>query len=203
MEGEDPTNVEVFKDAIFRVREEYLATKFLLHFDPRRYGSLIAKIQNDFVGGVDKYPKTISKAYDMLVNFVNPNRQHAMDDQDSGMSFYLAKRRGQEYGKRIHGGHVHGQDQAKDNAHSINEKKNTHDKDRNEAIGSATNVSTDKHTYLAASSSSIQCIEKLLLMHSLPCMWLLLDSCFTADIFASRSLLRDVHQSTATNMSEM
>ena len=41
-----------------------------------------------------------------------------------------------------------------------------------------------------------ECIEKLLLMHSLPCMWLLLDSCSTADIFASRSLLRDVHQAS-------
>jgi hypothetical protein len=193
LDGDDPTNVEVYKDAILRVHEEYLATKFLLHSDSRRYVSLIANLQNDFVGGIDKYLKNISKAYDMLVNFVNPNRQHVMDDQDIGMSFYIAEQKGQEYNKWTCSGHVYGQDHADDNVDGSKKEKSTDGKDRNKAIGSATKVSTDTHTYLAASLSSIQCIEELLLMHSLPHRWLLVDSCSSADIFASRNLLRDVH----------
>ena len=73
-DGRDPTNRDVRADVVLTIREEYLAMRFFVHADPRRYGSLVANVQNDFVGGVDKYPKTVSKAYDMLVNFVNPNK---------------------------------------------------------------------------------------------------------------------------------
>ena len=113
------------------LQEEYLAMKFFLHTYKQRYGTLVANTQNDFVIGIDNYPKMVNKAYDMLFNFINLNKAHGNDNQDSGMSFYLAKHKGQEYGRRIHGRHVQGQDQAKDNANSINEKKNTYDKDKN------------------------------------------------------------------------
>ena len=61
---------------------------FFTHANSKHFGSLVANGQNDFVGGVDKYPKTVSKAYDMLVNFVNPNKSYSANDQDGGMSFY-------------------------------------------------------------------------------------------------------------------
>ena len=52
------------------MREEYLAMHFFLHADLRRFGTLITNIQNDFVLGTSKYPKTLNRAYDMLVNYV-------------------------------------------------------------------------------------------------------------------------------------
>jgi hypothetical protein len=70
------------------VREEYLAMHFFLHADARRYGSLIANVQNDYVLGTSKYSKTVNRAYDMLVNYVNPSKLGSSDDQDAGMSFY-------------------------------------------------------------------------------------------------------------------
>ena len=70
------------------VREEYLAMHMFLHADVKRYGALIANTQNDFVSGIDKYPKDMNRAYDMLVNYVSPNRIPSADDHDSGMSFY-------------------------------------------------------------------------------------------------------------------
>ena len=70
------------------IREEYLAMRFFVHAVSMRYGSLGANAQNDFVTGLDKYPKTVSKAYDMLMNFVNPSKSHNVDHQDAGMSFY-------------------------------------------------------------------------------------------------------------------
>lgn len=70
------------------IRKEYLAMHFLLHSDNKRYGSLLADVQNDFICNTDKYPKTLNKAYDMLVNYVNSNKLLMSDDQGTGMSFY-------------------------------------------------------------------------------------------------------------------
>jgi hypothetical protein len=90
IEGDNgnPLDVVTRTNMILLIREEYLAMRFFVHADPKRFGPLIANAQNDFVGGVDKYPKTISKAYDMLVNYVSPTKLSAGDDQDAGMSFF-------------------------------------------------------------------------------------------------------------------
>ena len=82
----DPLIVAATKAA---VREEYLAMHFFLHADTRRFGSLIANVHNDYVLGTSKYPKTLNRAYDMLVNYVNPSKLGSSDDQDAGMSFYI------------------------------------------------------------------------------------------------------------------
>ena len=80
----NPSDATVRTAMTLTIREEYLAMRFFIHADPKRYGPLIANAQNDFVGGVDKYPKTISKAYDMLVNYVSPTTASATNDQDGG-----------------------------------------------------------------------------------------------------------------------
>jgi hypothetical protein len=91
-------------------------------FCSRRYAGLIASIQNDFISGQDKYPKTLSKAYDMIVNYVNPHKQGGVDLQEQGLSFYQddndeqQEQQGRGRGRGIpgrvpgrgHGGHVPG-----------------------------------------------------------------------------------------------
>ena len=51
-----------------RAREEYLATLFLTNSDKKRYTRLSNDIVNDFTRGIDGYPRTLSDAYDYLVN---------------------------------------------------------------------------------------------------------------------------------------
>ena len=77
--GENSNNAGQRAIMTLTLQEEYLAMKFFLHSDKRRYGTLVANTQNDFVIGIDKYPKTVNKAYDMLVNFVNSNKPHGND----------------------------------------------------------------------------------------------------------------------------
>ena len=84
----NPSDANVRAAMIHTIREEYLAMRFFIHADPKRYGPLIANAQNNYVGGIDKYPKTISKVYDMLVNYVSHTKISNTDDQDGGMSFY-------------------------------------------------------------------------------------------------------------------
>lgn len=88
-DNEDTDDLDVYMEKRDEIREEVVAKYFLTKSDPKRYASLIASIQNDFISGQDKYPKTLNKAYDLLVNYVNPNKPTGIDGQDYGMSFLL------------------------------------------------------------------------------------------------------------------
>ena len=50
-------------------KQEYLAVAFLLAADRNRYGILIQDLENEFTQGVDKYPKTLTDAYYLLLNW--------------------------------------------------------------------------------------------------------------------------------------
>ena len=42
--------------------------------DPKRYGTLVTDVENAYTCGQNRYPTTVSRAYDMLINFKNPNQ---------------------------------------------------------------------------------------------------------------------------------
>jgi len=69
--NQDPNNQTTWDTMKTIVREKYLAINLFLIANPKRYGVLLANTQNNYVSDVDKYPKTLSKSYDMLVNYVN------------------------------------------------------------------------------------------------------------------------------------
>ena len=50
-------------------RQQYLAVAFLMGADRNRYGLLIQDLENDFIQGNDKYPKTLIDAYHLLSNW--------------------------------------------------------------------------------------------------------------------------------------
>ena len=54
----------------------------------RQYGMLLANIQNNHTRSADQYPKTMTKAYEMIVNYKNLKATTRFDRQDHGMSFY-------------------------------------------------------------------------------------------------------------------
>ena len=185
------------------LREEYLAMHLFLHADVKRYGALIANIQNDFVTGHDKYPKDMNKAYDMLVNYVSPTRLYNADDQDGGMSFY------QDDGQRGGPGRGTGRGGGRDTAgrgrgrgrgsgtgrilaEPDNDEDNHANAEEEQELGGTRNSNNDSQPYSDA-SFNICTVEQLVLMHGLPLLWLLLDSCSTADIFANANLLSDIH----------
>ena len=49
-------------------RKQYLACAFLLGSDRRRYGKLLENLENEFTQKTDKWPKTITDAYSLLLN---------------------------------------------------------------------------------------------------------------------------------------
>jgi shikimate kinase len=54
-----------------RIHDKTVAYVLLVRADRERYGSLIEEIENDFLKGHDDYPKTPTKAYNLLVNYRN------------------------------------------------------------------------------------------------------------------------------------
>ena len=68
-------------------REEHVAILLVAKSDPHRHGSLVADIVNDHARGFDGYPKTVSTAYNMLVNYKTHARKQRHNNHEGGMSF--------------------------------------------------------------------------------------------------------------------
>jgi hypothetical protein len=181
--------------AIFH--EEYIAMVFL-HAGSKQYGSFIAKVQNNYVSNVDKYPKTLSKTYDMLVNYVSPAKITVFNDQDGGMSFDQESNHhgGCDGGGSCNiqcGGCGHGlicKNEQDDPKHNQDRHVNSEDEPEDQKITAINNSRTFNH--YAEATFSTDYADQIVLLHGLPSSWLFLDSCSTTDIFADADLLSDI-----------
>eukprot|EP00978_Attheya_sp_CCMP212_P010678 scaffold25993_cov57-Attheya_sp.AAC.2 len=59
-------------------REQCLAMSFLARSDRNWYGQKIEDLENDFLQGQDNYPKTVSTAYSLLINWKQEHHAHTM-----------------------------------------------------------------------------------------------------------------------------
>jgi hypothetical protein len=184
------------------VCKEYIAIHFLLHADSKQYDNIITNIQNDYVSNVDKYPKTLSKAFDMLVNYVSPAKITVSDDQDGGMSFYQEDNNyggpGRGVGCNIqHGGCGRGyiyKNEQDDPKYNQDSHVNAEDKPEDHKVAAINNSCTFNH-YSDASFSNHHA-DQIVLLHGLPSSWLLLDSCSITDIFVKADLLSDIQDAS-------
>jgi hypothetical protein len=55
--------------ALEATQDEYLAVAFLLGSDRNRYGKLNGNLENGYMQGQDRYPKTLTSAYSLLTNW--------------------------------------------------------------------------------------------------------------------------------------
>ena len=65
----------------------YLALAFLMGSDQNRYGRLLEKLENDFTAGNDNYPKTLTDAYNMLLEWKDDPRLLIRMAGNDGISF--------------------------------------------------------------------------------------------------------------------
>ena len=78
---------------------------------------------------------------------------------------------------------------------NIADQENHANMEEDAELGGNHNDNTKTDAYSEA-SFSISTVEQLVLLHGLPLLWLLLDSCSTADIFANGNLLTDIHDAS-------
>ena len=67
--------------------EWYLALAFLMGSDRSRFGRLLEKLENDFTAGHDNYPKTLTDAYNMLLEWKDDPRLMMRMAGNDGISF--------------------------------------------------------------------------------------------------------------------
>ena len=65
----------------------FLALAFLMGSDRNRYGRLLEKLENDFTAGNDNYPKTLTDAYNMLLEWKDDPRLLIRMAGNDGISF--------------------------------------------------------------------------------------------------------------------
>ena len=71
------------------VKDRLLARIFLAGADQKRFGSLLEDLNNSYIGGNDKYPKTLEDTQKLLSSYQGPKNPSKTDDskEDRGRSF--------------------------------------------------------------------------------------------------------------------
>lgn len=166
--------------------EAYTALLMINKSDPKRYGDLINDLSNQYTRGLDGYPNTITKAFDMLVNYKPPRRNNGTSYPKNELSFATigeddhsargggrGRGRGRGYGRGRGGGF-----QGKDGG--IGDNQNKQDSDNYD-----TSYSDKGDTH--ETSISLKHAESRLPRH-----WLLMDSCSSKSIISNRNLLHGI-----------
>ena len=70
-------------------KERYLAVAFILSADRSRYGRYIEDLENNYLQGVNKYPKTVTAAFNLLTNWKQDPRHmmRIVGQVNDGVSF--------------------------------------------------------------------------------------------------------------------
>mmetsp|Transcript_1688 Transcript_1688/g.3611 ORF Transcript_1688/g.3611 Transcript_1688/m.3611 type:complete len:966 (+) Transcript_1688:108-3005(+) len=68
-QGNTPENRKTIQRAMRKAEQAYLATCFIRQANRDKHGSLQVYLENAYVMGRDKYPKTMTEAYNLLINF--------------------------------------------------------------------------------------------------------------------------------------
>lgn len=87
--GIDPNNFnpQQFTAAYEVVREEHIAACFLHGSDKQRYGALVQDYENSYIEGVDRFPKTLTDAYNLLVKYKQDKRYEPVERISVGANF--------------------------------------------------------------------------------------------------------------------
>ena len=64
-----------------------MAVAFLLNADRARYASYLQQVENDYLQGQDKYPKTVEEAHNVLTNWKQEPRGMMLGGANDGVMF--------------------------------------------------------------------------------------------------------------------
>ena len=201
------------QEAKTKARDQYLAVLLLTKSDPKRYGPLVADVENAYTRGQDGYPTTVSAAYDMLVNYKNPNQALWMQNQDTGIAFAHDGQEAEEvnnkaphfhtYQQRDYGrggcGRRGGRDGGRGRGrggrsgrtgmlHAVNEQDHGDEVDQD-----TNNLAQEVGPYTMEHRRVENETTLANFTRALPITWLLLDSCSTTNLICNKNWLHDIH----------
>ena len=77
----------MINEAKEEAKQEYLAVAFLMGADRSRYGLLIQSLENDYIQGVNKYPKNLVDAYHLITNWKHDTRHYTKGTNEDEVTF--------------------------------------------------------------------------------------------------------------------
>ena len=173
---------------------------------------MVTDVENAYTSGQSGYPTMVSGAYDMLVNYKNPNQALRMQNQDTGIAFaqdgqdiednneasQQHRRQQRDYGRGGRGRHggrdggcgrgCGGRGGQTGVSYTVEEQDDNdeiiHDKNN---LGQAVGPYTLEHRHVEIETALAS------FTHALPTTWLLLDSCSTTNLISNKSWMHDIH----------
>ena len=216
MDANNPTKEEETR-ARNAAREAFLAVDFLAKSDMKRFGSLLAELENLYTCGVDGYPVTLTSSFDMVVNYRDPSKYCALtcDMNEDGMSFFndqgephdqqVSQSHGHSghsaMGRGGHGGHGCGNgggwgrgqhsEQGSNFYQALADNDDYHDNGPGqiEEISHKQSVPCSHHIESHIHNSPLKPFDT-----ETPECWLMLDSCSTLNLISNKSWLLDLYE---------
>ena len=216
MDVNNPTEEEEMR-AQNAAHEAFLAVDFLAKSDMKRFGSLLAELENSYTHGVDGHPVTLASSFDMVVNYRDPSKYRALtcNVNEDGMSFFNdqgelhdqpvpqdggcsgcgAMGRGGHRGRGRGNGSGWGQGQHSTQGsnfyQALGDNKDDHDS-RPGQIEDNSNEQSDPCSHHV--KSHVHYSPSKPFDTETPERWLMLDSCSTLNLISNKSWLLDLHE---------
>ena len=171
--------------------EAYTALRIINQSDPKRFGDLVNELSNQYTRGLDGYPDTVSKAFDMLVNY-KPPRRNNNNNQYPKNELSFATVGEEEHGGGRGGGRGRGRGRSNGRGRGYQQRGQVGDNQNNEQVedysASARNLNELVETTVSLSQSGSKLHPRMLLM----------DSCSSVTIISNKELVHGIYKSDQT-----
>ena len=215
MDANNPSEAEQTR-ARNAAREAFLAVDFLEKSDMKRFGSLLAELENSYTRGVDGYPIMLASSFDMVVTYKDPSKYRAptRDVNEDGMSFFNEQDgqrspQGRGYGGRgVVGrsgrgsrgrGSGHECGQHGEQGSNFCQAPDDDDNGQSNELAEVEYNSNEQVTpYSHCIKSHVHYSPSKPFDAETPECWLMINSCSTLDLISNKTWLSNIHEVDTT-----